>query len=150
MSALHVLLFTLFIIALGGWPIAWLLKDATKDTLEEPLKFKHAFLVCALALGVTIPLVNAALGKSGMPAPPGWVLAIAAGVVFWVSCSIFLMLITRVPFRKALLINFKWMVFVAFWYLFTALLGIALESFLGINLKEELFNSAKVFSKTEQ
>lgn len=149
MFALQIILFTLLIIALFGWPIAWLLKDATKDALEEPIKFKHAFLVCALALGVTIPL-HAALGESGMPAPPGLAQAIVPVVIFSASCSIFLMLITRVPFRKALLINFKWMVFVAFWYLFTALLGIALESFLGINLKEELFNSAKVFSKTEQ
>lgn len=148
MFALQVLLITLIAIALFGWAIAWLLRDATKDALEEPIKFKYAFLTAALAIGVTIPL-QAALGKSGMPAPPGWAQVIAAGVVFWVSCSIFLMLITRVPFRKALLINFKWMLFVAFLLLVVALFEVAIDSSFGVNLKEQLFNSGKGLSKPE-
>ena len=44
MFALQVLLITLIAIALFGWAIAWLLRDATKDGLEEPIKFKYAFL----------------------------------------------------------------------------------------------------------
>ena len=73
---------------------------------------------------------------------------ILSAIYFPISSIIF-MFFTRVPFSKALLINFKWMLFVAFLWLVVALFEAAIDSSFGANLKEQLFNSAKGLSKPE-
>lgn len=125
--------------------LGWFLKDAAKGALEEPLKLTRAWLISAISILMTFSLV-AAVSLAIPSPPPGWLMVLILSAIYFPISSIIFMFFTRVPFSKALLINFKWILQLTFLLVGAILLERAFSYFFDFDYLEWV----KGVSKTEQ